>query len=397
MYPINLFRNVKTPQNPQIISIETYVNHIQNGFSQSDVLRARVYGKGSPLYDRIKENQPCVTLNFLFEGQKSDATIASPTGLLYFDIDDTSKLPALDNSKIYIQHASFGGLGKSIIVQASGITKENFKDSYKSIASELGIADCMDINAIKKTQYTVLSYDPNIIFNPNSFVFTATENPSFSSNMYPSQNLTLNDRKITPEQPRIPFRMTNASDFVNPNEDYQVFPEGLETAKIILPKNTPKGMRTKKLMAITHQYVALNPQKDFDSIFQMISGVNVYFTNEPLTEKEVYGIVKSIFKYKEDGTLKPINNKVRKVVFSDKCKLSKEEKVTIVNKEVGKMRVECTKQKIHDAIVNWNHSEKITSERIAIEIGMGIATVGRYWPEFKELAIKVNFSRNIKQ
>ncbi|MBK9318171.1 MAG: hypothetical protein IPM91_04620 [Bacteroidetes bacterium] len=114
------------------------------------------------------------------------------------------------------------------------------------------------MNAIKKTQYTVLSYDPNIIFNPNSFVFTVTENPSFSSNMYPSQNLTLNDRKIAPDQPRITFRMTNASDFVDPNELYQVFPDGLETSKIIIPRNTPKGMRTKTLMAIANQVVSLN-------------------------------------------------------------------------------------------------------------------------------------------
>ncbi|MBK9318170.1 MAG: hypothetical protein IPM91_04615 [Bacteroidetes bacterium] len=57
------------------------------------------------------------------------------------------------------------------------------------------------------------------------------------------------------------------------------------------------------------------------------------------------------------------------------------------------MRVKRTKQKIHDAILEWIHPEKITSGRIAKEIKMGPATVGRYWPEFKELVNEINTSR----
>ncbi len=395
MYQINFYRNVKSPKDPKTISIDEYVNYVRNGFNETEVLRARQYEKGSPLYDRIKEDRFCVTHNFLFEGQKSDANIKCATGLLYFDIDSEFSFDSLDKSKVFIQHKSFGGVGDVIIVRVSGITMDNFQKTCLDIAKELGISLTIDVNAIKKTQFTVLSYDPYLYFNPDSYVFTATENLSFSGNMSFSSNLPANDNILYKNVGlKSAFRLTNASDFVDSDKLYQVFPEGLMTAKIDIPRNIAIGKRNTVLLAIANQIVSLNPYLTHDQALNKVLGVNNIFTNEPLPYNKVQEIVKSIFKYKEQKTLKPINNKIRKVIFHSSCNLSKEEKIAIVNKEVGQMRVSKTKQRIHDAIIEWNCTEKITANKVALNLGIGPATVNRYWPEFKILVKELNSKIN---
>ena len=180
MYKINLYENLRSPQNPKVISIDRYVDFIKEGINENQVLNARLYGKGTILYDRIKANRYCVTHNFLYNGYKSDDNIISSTGLLYYDIDEPIDISTLDESKIFIRHKSLGGIGSSIVVKAYNITSDNFDSNYLSIAAELGIANKIDNNASKKSQFTVISYDKDVYYNPDSYEFTATtENLSF--------------------------------------------------------------------------------------------------------------------------------------------------------------------------------------------------------------------------
>lgn len=391
MYRINFYRNLKSPQKPQTISIDDYINYIQNGFNEGEVLEARLYEKGTPPYDKIKHNRVCVNYNFLFDGHRCNARIKSPTGLIYYDIDKKFNIDSLDKSKVFILHKSFGGAGYVLIVQVSGITVENFEETYFDIAEMLGISQCMDYSSIKKTQSTVLSYDPNLTFNPDSYVFTATEKLSFSGNMSFSSNLPANDNFLHNNVGfKSLFRITNASDFVESDKLYQVFPDGVMTAKIDIPRNIPIGKRHSVLIAITNQIVSLNPHLTPDQALDKVLGVNNIFTNEPLPYNEVLGIVRSICTYKEQKTLKPINNKIRKVIFNVGCNLSKEEKTSIVNKEVGRMRVSKTKQQIHDTVMEWNSNQKITASKVAVMIGRSLPTVNRYWSEFKILAKELN-------
>lgn len=392
MYRINLFKNLKSPNNPLTITSQDYIEYVKNGCNKEQVLTARNYDKSSKSYNSIKSNRLCVTHNFLFKDYKKDSNIISSTGLLYFDIDTNLDFNTIDDSRVYIHHKSFGGNGSSIIVQASGITTDNFKTSYFSIADDLGISKYMDVDAIKKSQYTVISYDPQLYFNPNSFVFPPTEpkKVSFRGNMSSSANLPRNDTFLIDGNAILPYRTTNASDYVEANKEYQVYPEGIKTAKIDIPRNIAVGKRTKVLMAIMNQVLAINKNLTKEQVLNKALNINQIFTNNPLPIENVIGIVKSIFRYQTEGTLKPINNKVRKVIFSEKSKLTKEEKISIVNKEVGAMRTKNTKQRIYNVIETWNKSGKITIKKIAEELKLGEATVKRNWKEFKVLVQNYN-------
>jgi hypothetical protein len=164
-----------------------------------------------------------------------------------------------------------------------------------------------------------------------------------------------------------------------------VFPEGIGTARIDIPRNISIGSRTRVLMAIMNQVVALNPMQTQEQILNRALVFNSIITKEPLGYEKVIGIVSSIVRYNKEGTLTPINNKIRKVIFNEKSRLSREEKVAIVNKEVGAIRTERTKQRIYNAIEGWNVPDKITAKKIAIVLNLGLSTVKRYWPEFKAL------------
>lgn len=388
MYQVNLFKNLHSPQNPITIDINDYIRYVNNGFNEQEVMKARVYGKGSQLYERIKKNRHSVTINFLFKDYKKDENIISSTGLIYYDIDNSFSLDTIDKSKVFIHHKSFGGSGSTLIIKANEINTDNFKDSYYSIANELGISKLIDLNADKKTQFTVLSYDPSLYINENAFEFTATKKVSFDSNMYSSSYLPSNDTFL--KNSNNTYRLTNASDYVDENNTYQVFPEGIQVAKIDIPRNIPIGNRTKTIMAITNQILTINPLITYEQVLKRILSINDIITTEPLPYSEIVGIVNRMFKYQKTGTLQPINNKIRKIIFNENCELSKEDKISIVRKEVGNIRSNKTKKKIHDAIVNWNQPEKITAKKIASKINMGIATVKKHWPEFKKIVIEYN-------
>jgi hypothetical protein len=388
MYQVNLFQNLKSPSNPICISLEQYIEWVKNGNNQQRVLAGRLYEKGSTLYNRAKEASPCVTFNFLYKGYKSDDNIISSTGLIYYDMDSVEAIDAInkiDKRKIHVLNKSFGGIGYSLIVKASGITVNNFNESYLSIAKELGIDKLFDHNAFKKSQFTVLSYDSNIFYNYDSFVFSSSKSNkvSFSGNMSSLSSNSLRNDTIFNKQNK--FRYTNASDYIKSENEYQVFPDGIDVAKINIPRNIQVGNRKNVLIAIVNQIVSLNYHLSRERVLEMAVRINEIITKEPLSYKDVLGVVSSVFKYKQDGTLKPINNKIRKVIFKEDSKLSKIEKIAISNKEIGKLRRGKTKQKIYDAIKNWNSQEKITAKELANKIQMGIATVKRSWIDFNDL------------
>ena len=388
MYRINLFENLKSPSNPITITTENYIDWVTNGHNRERVLKARLYGKGTALYKREKENSPCVTFNFLFNEYKNDENITQSTGLLYYDMDSEDALkiiPKIDKNNIHILHKSIGGIGYSLVVKATGITTTNFNESYIQIAQNIGIQDVFDNNALKKSQFTVLSYDTNLYYNPNSIIFSAAETKkvSFGGNMYSSSpNLLRND---TFSYNKYNYRYTNASDYVDSNLEYQVFPDGIDVAKIDIPRNVKVGNRKNVLISIVNQMVIINPHLSKEDVLDKACNLNKIITDSPLEHHEVVGVVNSVFKYKMNGTLKPINNKKRKVIFNENSKLTKHEKITISNQEIGKLRTELTKKKIHEAILNWDSKERLTAKLVAKRIQMGVSTVKRYWPEYQEL------------
>lgn len=413
MLKLNYFKNVRSPRCLDYITITDYIQKIKSGYEIEKIQEARESGKGQ-VYDRIKLNRSCVSFNFLFKDSKENKNIQASTGLLYFDIDGIGldELYKLDFTKVYIAHKSFGGKGTSIIVKASGINPDNFKDACLYIAAELGIADVIDMNAMKMVQSTVLSYDPDTYTNDDAYIFSMEEKVSFHRELRRQEGISTKNEKVSfreelrreegispmndtflKSQYSGPLRNSNAGDNVPEGLDYKVFPERINTAHVIIPRNIKEGNRTNVLIAQLNNLLALNPSMTYKQVLERAFQLHHINTNNRLNFGEVEKIVKSVWGYKVDGTLKPIYNKPRTVIFHPTCKLSKEEKIGIVNVEVGKIRSNKTKLRIQEAIETWDVQEKITIKAVAVKLDMSEVTVKRYWASFKEQAKRIKLQQ----
>lgn len=173
---INTYGCIKNPNVISSISINNWFKSISNSEYSETIQKARI---GELDYNKTKESLPCVTYNFLFDGYKKDNNIISSTGYLYIDVDDnTFDISSINYDKIFAYYKSFGGKGYAIIVKVDGLNLANFKSTYLFIVDDLGIDKFIDIQAIKASQFNVLSYDKDIYVNENSYVFKAINDDS---------------------------------------------------------------------------------------------------------------------------------------------------------------------------------------------------------------------------
>lgn len=151
--------------------------------------------------------------------------------------------------------------------------------------------------------------------------------------------------------------------------------------------------RNNILLAYCNNFVYLNPQLDIDDTIEMMQNVNNYMCLNPVSIAQIERIVKSVFKYKEDGTLQPIIfNKKRKVIFNKEFKAKPLEKLIIAGKEINKLKVESSKQKLYDTLETWDFDElgKITQSKVIKTSTLCRNTVQKYWSEFKEYVSILN-------
>jgi hypothetical protein len=186
---INNYENIKNPNVSYSIPICDWFEKIRYSEYSDHIINAR---NGVIDYKTTKANLPCVTYNFLFNGYKKDKNIIAGTGYMYIDIDDQDfDINILDQSKIYSYYKSFGGLGFSIIVCVENLSQCNFRSTYDYIINDLEINNYVDKKAIRASQFSILSYDPELYINDTPYIYLAISNTSITSiNLPQSINYT---------------------------------------------------------------------------------------------------------------------------------------------------------------------------------------------------------------
>lgn len=385
---LNLYENLKS-ETQESISIEKYFQYIKHGYQEHEVLKARLNGKSSDIYSEIKKDRVCVTFNFFFNKKRRNINIVKPTGVVYFDIDNPDFNPNnLDLNNILSYHKSFGGNGWCIIVKAD-ITEDNFKEEYLNIANQIGIIDYVDKMAIKKTQCTVLSYDPNIFINKDSCLIKVEvkekEAVRGHNNIHKhhDKEVPLFDLFDNPPGIEVKEKMkfTDADDYCPDHKGYVVFEDGVGVHKLKVPrKKIIKGNRHSFLSISANRLLMLNPDLGFKLLVNYMQSINNYCLIEPVSNiKEICQYV-----YHKRYDLKP--NHKRKIIFNPNYKLNKKQKQSIINKEIGKMKSNKTKQEIYDIIERWDFDTngKITQKKVQQLSSKGIRTIRKYWDEFKD-------------
>lgn len=389
---VNTFDCIKQPTVLETIKIEEWLEQIKNSDYKELILKARKFGKGHPEYDRIKSKVPCITPNFRYNSIKKDSAIESATGLLYIDIDDVDfDINQLNKSKIFTYYQSFGGNGYGILVKVNDLTNDNFKDTYLFILNELGISKYYDKHACKSSQFNVLSYDETIFYNPNSIVFNSIKNTPTPIGNNKKEKIYTTRLGVFSNS----IRFDDLNKIEIPQEaDYLVNWDGIEYVKCELPiRKIKEGKRNSFLLAYCNNFVCLNPHLHPKSVLSIMLNVNEKVCSPICDYKQVKSVVDSVFRYKEEGTLKAkVYPKKRKIVFNQNTKMNgKEKSLTALKLSNDKRSFDCQK-KFYDALENWNFEEhgKITQQKVITVTKLNEKTVEKYWKSFKDYIKTLN-------
>lgn len=389
---LNVYDNIRTPQIKNTSTIEQWFQLIQKSEYSDIILQARKFGKEHIMYDALKATVPAITYNFTFKENKNNANITGATGLLYIDVDDsTFDITSLDLTKVFACYRSFGGVGYSILVQVNNLTLDNYTSTYEAIIADLGLTQYYDKNAAKATQFNVLSYDPNLHINFTSFIYDSI---CFTNELeIPPRLSIIKEKKIYKDREggKIDFSNSLRNDNLNEIEfegNYSFNWDGWSYVNAWLPfKRIQPGKRNSTLLGFLNNYVWLNPQLTQKGAATILTRINESKCEEPLTPSEVKSIVRSIFKYKEAGTLKPIINfNTRKIIFSRDSGLTREEKLAICRVLLAERKTNESLQKLSDIITGWDFEKfgKIGQTIIHKNFPVSKKTVEKYWPEFRD-------------
>lgn len=387
---VNFYNSVKSPQVLFNIDVAQWFEQIKNPIQKDLITKAR---EGELDYREVKLTKiPAVTYNFLYDGYKKDTNIVGSTGLLYIDIDRKGfDISVLNLKYVCAYYKSFGGQGWSIVVKVDNLKKENFHLNYLNICDSLGVRDYIDINAIKASQYNVLSYDPDIYINMEAETFKAVEDIPLDVYMSSveekiSTKLKPHKKVDTGEVGKV-LRFDNIDDYDFDGDFISDFEDGYKWVRCFIPSSKLVLGRNNFLLSFCNNLVWLNPSASKEVIFATMQGVNKIGCMNPVDSDHLKRVVDSIFTYKNDGTLKPIfDNRDRKIIFAKGTNLTKEEKLEIVRELIAERKRNQSLSKISNILEEWDFDKygKISVTNIHKNFPISRKTVAKYYHLFKE-------------
>lgn len=387
---LNTYNNIREPKTTGQIPVQNWLNKIQNSEYSEKINHARL---GLSNYDEVKSSLPAVTYNFTYDGYKKDSNTISSTNHIYIDIDNPSfDINTLNKDKVSASYKSFGGKGYGIICSTSGITLNSFKENYISICKELNIENYIDKNAVKASQFTVLSFDKDIFINPNPYQFNFSSTEDLLNPKYPYDHCILKKENIyNDDRGKIKFIRYSNLDYIKLDSPYIVDWSGIDEIKCTIPIQKLTDGRKRCLIAYCANYVYLNDWLPFENILKTMNQVNLTMCVKPLGYKIVYSIVNSIYQQLRENRLEPIYN-TRKIVFSKDSGFNREEKLAICAKENGLKRTDEVKQRLYGLIEGWDFEKfgKITQTKVHSNFAINRLTVEKYWKEFKDYVAELN-------
>jgi hypothetical protein len=379
---VQVYKNITSPQVLDQIPILDWLNDIQVGTYKDQIDSLRKLPKNSKDFNIIKNNLPCCTYNFVYNRYKKDSNILGSTGFLFIDVDNQSiDIKECLKSKVFAIYKSVSNNGYHIIVKVSNIPSEidsiSFNEFYKSICNDLNIIDYIDYNAIRRSQFSIVSYDPDLYFNECSFVYEYKNTPTTFANLN-----TIIEEYIRHSKGG-EIRFSNIDEIANVSNGYKVNKEGWHYVECRIAGKSKDGKREIFLSSYCNNLIWLNIHLSQKVVYSIMINVNRVGCVNPMSEKEIYNIVDYKFRNKEN--IKPIyQKKTRKVVFAKNGDYSIKEKIQIVSKVVGQMRTENKLMELQSIIYDWDFEKygKISQSKIYNNFKISKNFVEKHYSKF---------------
>lgn len=360
--------------------------------------KLRAFKKKSSEFKKIKLTQiSSAILHFNYAKNKMvSENTKNPTGYLFFDIDnnasDVLKKQLDNNQYIAAYWKSVSNTGFGLAVRVSGITPFNYLDACKYIRRILKLP--IDEKAHSIDRLTVLSYDPNAVYNPTSTIIDI--NPVNFENAIPRKISKNQEKSIQPLfrntinkdksllgihcDGKITIRYNNL-DEVTENMEFHYNNNGIhdcgknkvEYTIAYMPKNVKTGNRERTLGLYAKNLLFLNPDMTKELLYKIVSNANMRNLLNPLDYKEVNSIVTKA--YNKQNEFKPPCKKNKRFFFNDVTltPIEKTLKFLPILNEEKRQKTEEKKNLISEILCNWNcnDSGKITPKKV-LELGNGI-------------------------
>ena len=197
-----MFKNIKETTQPVYTTIATSLERIRAGKQRSLIERARgthsVDQNGNPIPDKdAKRELPVVMFSGKFEGRK-DEDLKEHSGVIVLDFDHidvaNSKNALATDEYILSCWVSPSGDGLKALVKIAQTRKH--RDHFRAIASYMDRQYGLEVDSTGQNESRLCfeSYDPEIIINEDSKVFTAvvSERTEVQSVSNDSQNTDYN-------------------------------------------------------------------------------------------------------------------------------------------------------------------------------------------------------------
>lgn len=320
------FDNVYAPKScGKFTNLESAINYIR-GENRGDievVNNLRALSKGTPQSDSIKRSLPAVLWNFNTTGCRNKTCATTSTGYFYFDIDDKE---FYDFTPDYFcaYWKSITNTGYGALVQVSGVDAQNYNDAYKEVAESLNIP--FDKNARDMVRLNIISYDPNVFYNPKSQIFdfshfsdrvdvdeeisekcqTADQNTFLKSSDY-------NDTFMKLRYDNLEEMKSTLSLIYDSNGVCDLKDDKISYTQIYMPKNIPDGKRYETLSRIAIQLVTLNPFIKIAHLQSFMRSVNQTQCTPPMYLSKLQSLCKKVMERKDSYVL--ISNKTRRFFF----------------------------------------------------------------------------------
>lgn len=404
---LNTYSNVTTPaftsNTTNVVWLSNIVNpdnEIKNKIETARKIKELYLLTGDKVFDEkyknIKKTLPAVTWNATFSNNyKKDDNFLNATGLLFIDVDHKDfNVSMLDTNMIYSYYHSIGGLGYSILVKVeNNLNPNNFKSTYLSICNKLHISEFIDTNAVKLTQYSIISYDTNLFLNPDSFIFPTVDD---KNDFVP--NTLIRKQKKEKHNEGVGYKKdlqeildkynvlyTNINSFnFNGKATIENWKERFDFIQCFTPMNKLKDGRWCTIFNYVRNLVYLNPNIPYGRLVNTVNFINRKICEVPMVQTRVNEIIKTVLQQKNEDRLTPkITKKI--ILFNPKIPLT-ESKLKIWGKAKSLHFAEIGEERLYDIIEDWYFElyGKITIRSVAANSNMNKKTVAKYWPKLKD-------------
>ncbi|WP_185207988.1 hypothetical protein [Chryseobacterium sp. C3] len=386
----NTFTNLFAKKSTQTIEkIQQVVDYIKDS-SRAEVKKIkelRTLKKGTPEFDSIKKELPIILWNFTTDGERKIKNAIQSTGYIYYDIDNS--LDFQFNKNYFTAYwKSVSGSGYGCLIKVSGVDKSNFKEVFTDIAGQLNIP--FDYKASDIVRANIISYDPDIYYNPDAHTFDCTcyssiDNGDVEENHHSiTKDIKINSYEWNGEN--IPIRYDNLQEKISEKE--RVYDENgvcdlkddkLYYSSVVIPKTIKEGKRNYILSNIAIKIIALNPELTDKRLIKFISKINSSCCTVPMQDNEIQTICSTVLSKRNEFI--PYNNAVRRFLFDPQKKFQKGERQRLSVIYLNKCRGERTKQIVSHAFSDLlSECRRFKIKDILEETKVSPTTINKYLP-----------------